>query len=331
MLKDGAGNKKGLRRATVIFWILFLYIIAALIWWFLSLEQQNKTIHEIKKERLTISGQINSVYNAEIAKIEKSRKRETFKYATEGLTFLLLIIFGAIYIYRLVQRQFNLQTQQQNFLMAVTHELKTPISVARLNLETMQKHKLGEAKEKKLLQMTVQETMRLDALINNILISSQLDGDVYKASKEEINFSDLVTDVIHQFKTRYAEKNIFSEIEPEIELKGDPLLLKMLISNLLENANKYAERHTGIICRLKKKESNVQLHIIDEGIGIAANEKKKVFEKFYRSGNEQTRKTQGTGLGLFICKKIAQSHKADISITDNQQGGSIFTVSFNTK
>jgi len=75
----------------------------------------------------------------------------------------------------------------------------------------------------------------------------------------------------------------------------------------------------------------VQLQIIDEGVGIADEEKKKVFEKFYRSGNEQTRKTQGTGLGLFICKKIAQSHKGDITITNNEKGGSNFTVTFNTK
>jgi signal transduction histidine kinase len=324
-------SKKGLRRATIIFWILFLYIIAALIWWFLSLEQQNKTIQELRRDRLTITEQNDSAYGKEITKIKNSRKRETFKYAAEGLTFLLLIIFGAAYIYRLVRRQFKLQIQQQNFVMAVTHELKTPISVARLNLETMQKHKLEETKQKKLLQMTVQETMRLDTLINNILISSQLDGDVYKASKEELNFSDLFSDVIHQFQNRYAEKNIISEIEPEVELKGDPLLLKMLVSNLLENANKYAEKQTGIICRLQKKEHKVQLQIIDEGVGIDDKEKKKVFEKFYRSGSEQTRKTQGTGLGLFICKKIAQSHKADITVTDNEQGGSNFTVTFNPK
>jgi len=324
-------SKKGLRRATIIFWILFLYIIAALIWWFFSLEQQNKTIQELRTDRLTITEQKDLAYDKEITKIKNSRKRETFKYATEGLTFLLLIIFGAAYIYRLVRRQFKLQIQQQNFVMAVTHELKTPISVARLNLETMQKHKLEETKQKKLLQMTVQETMRLDTLINNILISSQLDGDVYKASKEELNFSDLFSDVIHQFQNRYAEKNIISEIEPEVELKGDPLLLKMLVSNLLENANKYAEKQTGIICRLQKKEHKVQLQIIDEGVGIDDKEKKKVFEKFYRSGSEQTRKTQGTGLGLFICKKIAQSHKADITVTDNEQSGSNFTVTFNPK
>ncbi|MFN2438857.1 MAG: sensor histidine kinase, partial [Chitinophagaceae bacterium] len=220
---------------------------------------------------------------------------------------------------------------QQNFVTAVTHELKTPISVARLNLETLQKHKLDESRQKKVLQMTVDETMRLDTLINNILISSQLDGDAYKVSREDLNFSDLVSDVVQQFKNRYAERNIISEIVPEVELKGDSLLLKMLVNNLLENANKYSEKHTAIICRLQKKENNVKLEIIDEGIGITDNEKKKVFEKFYRSGNEQTRKTQGTGLGLFICKKIAQSHKSDIIITDNVQGGTNFTVSFKTK
>jgi signal transduction histidine kinase len=327
----GQESKKGLRRATVIFWILFLYIIAALIWWFLSLEQQNKSIHELRKDRLTVTSQNNAAYNKEVAKIEKSRRRETFKYASEGLTFLLMIIFGAAYIYRLVRRQFKLQLQQQNFVMAVTHELKTPISVARLNLETMQKHKLEESKQKKLLQMTLQETMRLDTLINNILISSQLDGDVYKTSKEELNFSDLLADVIQQFQNRYAEKKIISEIAPEVELRGDPLLLKMLVSNLLENANKYAEKQTSVICCLQKNDRKVQLQIIDEGVGIADKEKKKVFEKFYRSGNEQTRKTQGTGLGLFICKKIAHSHKANITIADNEQGGSNFTVTFNTK
>ncbi len=327
----GQESKKGLRRATVIFWILFLYIIAALIWWFLSLEQQNKSIHELRKDRLIVTSQNNAAYNKEVAKIEKSRRRETFKYASEGLTFLLMIIFGAAYIYRLVRRQFKLQLQQQNFVMAVTHELKTPISVARLNLETMQKHKLEESKQKKLLQMTLQETMRLDTLINNILISSQLDGDVYKTSKEELNFSDLLADVIQQFQNRYAEKKIISEIAPEVELRGDPLLLKMLVSNLLENANKYAEKQTSVICCLQKNDRKVQLQIIDEGVGIADKEKKKVFEKFYRSGNEQTRKTQGTGLGLFICKKIAHSHKANITIADNEQGGSNFTVTFNTK
>ena len=103
-------------------------------------------------------------------------------------------------MYRLVLRQFRVQQQQQNFMMAITHELKTPISVSRLNLETLQRHALDEDKKKKLLQSSLQETMRLDTLINNILVLSQMDAGAYSSTKEELDFCDLVCDVVTQFK-----------------------------------------------------------------------------------------------------------------------------------
>ncbi len=321
-------SRKQLRRATIVFWVLLIYIIAALIWWLISLEQQNKTIHQLQKEQVIFEPEKSSDYNQKISSIENSEKRNSTKYLAEGAAFLFLIFFGAVYIYRLVRRQFQLQLQQQNFVMAVTHELKTPISIARLNLETMQKHQLDAEKQKKLMQMTIQETMRLDTLINNILISSQFDVNAYKTEKEELDFSSLVQDVVKQFGNRYPDKKIITEIEENIDIKGDPLLLKLLLSNLLENANKYAEKTTPIICKLFLQKGNIQLQVIDEGKGIPDDEKKKVFDKFYRVGNEQTRKTQGTGLGLYICKRIAQSHDADITVTDNVAQGSNFTVTF---
>lgn len=321
-------SRKQLRRATIVFWVLLIYIIAALIWWLISLEQQNKTIHQLQKEQVIFEPEKSSDYNQKIGSIENSEKRNSTKYLAEGAAFLFLIFFGAVYIYRLVRRQFQLQLQQQNFVMAVTHELKTPISIARLNLETMQKHQLDAEKQKKLMQMTIQETMRLDTLINNILISSQFDVNAYKTEKEELDFSSLVQDVVKQFGNRYPDKKIITEIEENIDIKGDPLLLKLLLSNLLENANKYAEKTTPIICKLFLHKGNIQLQVIDEGKGIPDDEKKKVFDKFYRVGNEQTRKTQGTGLGLYICKRIAQSHDADITVTDNVAQGSNFTVTF---
>lgn len=320
-------SKKQLRRATIVFWILLLYIIAALVWWLVSLEQQNNTIHQLHKQKIVFEKDTKA-YNQQYNRIENSQRRNSTKYIAEGITFLLLVFFGAVYIYRLVRRQFQLQQQQQNFVMAVTHELKTPISVARLNLQTMQKHQLDEEKQKKLMQMTLQETMRLDTLINNILISSQLDVNSYKTEKEELDFSNLVLDVIAQFSDRYPDRKIETGIPENIDLKGDPLLLKLLVSNLLENANKYSEKFNFITCKLNNEIGNVKLQIIDKGQGIADEEKKKVFDKFYRVGNEQTRKTQGTGLGLYICKKIAQSHGAEITITDNAPQGSNFTVTF---
>lgn len=322
------GNRKSLRRATIVFWVLLLYIIAALIWWLISLEQQNKTIHELKKETLLQQG--SNKASAEWKRISRSQKRDSFKYIAEGVTFLFLILIGAVYIYRLVRRQFQLQQQQQNFVMAVTHELKTPISVARLNLETLKKHQLEEEKRKKLMGVALQETMRLDTLINNILISTQLDGNAYKTAKEELDLSALVKEVLGQFKSRYPEKRVTEEGMAPLLFKGDPLLLKLLVSNLLENANKYSAKETAISCRLQKEGEKVRLQVTDEGIGIEEEEKKKVFKKFYRIGNEQVRRTKGTGLGLYICKKIVQEHGGSITITDNLPQGSTFTVLLNT-
>ena len=103
-------------------------------------------------------------------------KRNKTKYLGEGSIFFLLILVGAAFVYRSVRRQFKMQQQQQNFMMAVTHELKTPISVARLNLETLLKYTLDPEKQKKLIRMTLEETARLNFLTNNILIASQLEG-----------------------------------------------------------------------------------------------------------------------------------------------------------
>jgi two-component system, OmpR family, sensor histidine kinase CiaH len=321
-------NKK-LRRATVFFWILLLYIVAALVWWFVSLERQNAAMYELKKEEITNSAfDKNSLqFKTALEAVEDQQRRNTIKYISEGAIFLLIIIIGAILMYRLVLRQFQVQHQQQNFMMAITHELKTPISVARLNLETLQRHALNEEKQKKLIQSSLQETMRLDTLINNILVLSQIDAGSYPSSKEELDFSDLVSDVLHQFKNRYPDRKLFTEIEQDVDVDADPILLKLLVSNLLENANKYSEKCTAITCKLTKT-NGIKLEVKDEGAGISEEEKKNIFQKFYRIGNEQTRKTQGTGLGLYLCKKIAAYHQADIFVTDNQPRGSIFTVQF---
>jgi two-component system, OmpR family, sensor histidine kinase CiaH len=321
-------SKKGLGLVTLVFWVLLLYIIAALAWWFISLEKQNDALYALKKQQVNQINKSSPIYREQSVLIEKDHAQNTKKYIGEGGTFLLLIIFGAVYIYRLVRRQFRLQQQQQNFMMAITHELKTPITVARLNLETIQKRNLPEEKQKKLMNATMDETLRLDTLINNILISSQLDGNEYRPSNEKILFSEMVLDVLSHFKARYHERVVFANVMPEIILNGDPLLLKLLVSNLLENANKYSPKSKPVNCTLVEESDSIVLEVTDEGIGISDEEKKRVFSKFYRVGNEQTRKKNGTGLGLFICKKIAQAHNAAITINDNPGGGTSFIVSF---
>jgi two-component system, OmpR family, sensor histidine kinase CiaH len=324
-------TKKKLRRATIIYWMLLTYIVAALVWWFISLESQNDQMKEFRILQLdaTIDQNISpGFYNNELKKIERVHQRNKAKYRSEGVFFLVLLSIGALFVYRSVRRQFKVQQQQQNFMMAVTHELKTPISVVRLNLETLQKYTLDAQKQKRLIHTTLEETARLNFLTNNILISSELEGGGYRSSKEELNLSSLLRDRLLDFRNRYPDREFTELIDPDADMKGDPLLLQMLINNLLENAVKYSPKDSDINASLKKNRSFVQLTISDKGIGIPEDEMKKIFDKFYRIGNEATRKTQGTGLGLYLCSKIAIDHNADISVTNNTSGGSTFAVIF---
>jgi len=326
-------SRKKLNLATAIYWMLLLYIIAALIWWFISLSTQNISMRDLKIRELNTTNQkiTNSkFYQQELNKINEEYKRNKFKYLGEGSIFLLLILVGAGFIYRSVRRQFIMQQQQQNFMMAVTHELKTPVSVVRLNLETIQRYTLEPEKQKKLIRMTLEETERLNFLTNNILISSQLEGGGYKLSKEELDLSGLFKDCILDFRNRFPERIFIEEIEPDADVKGDALLLQMMINNLLENAIKYSPKEGQVNAALKKHPGSIELLVMDQGPGIAETEKKKIFSKFYRIGNEATRKTQGTGLGLYLCRIIARDHHADISVTNNNSHGSKFAVNFHT-
>jgi len=310
---------------TAVYWFLLVYIIAALVWWFIELERQNQQMTAIKINSISAN---QPGYQNLLAAINQEKKRHTFQFAMEGITFLGLIMLSAGYVYRALRRQIRLQQQQQNFMMAVTHELKTPIAVSKLNLETLQKHQLDKEKTLKLIGNTLQETNRLNQLANNILVSSQLDGGRYNLTREDIDLSLFLEDTVHDFSQRFPDRNWKTNIEASVELIGDPLLIGILINNLLENAHKYSPKDSSIEARLHTTDDHVVMEFIDEGPGIPDMEKKNIFQQFYRIGNEQTRTTKGTGLGLHLCKKIAADHHGKISIKDNQPKGSNFIVRF---
>jgi two-component system, OmpR family, sensor histidine kinase CiaH len=316
--------KKRIIIITVAYWLLLLYILAALVWWFIALENQTRQMTSYKLSELVKD---DPSYAAKYKSLLNEQQRKTTRNVSEGITFLALIITGAVFMYRAIRRQFALQRQQENFMMAITHELKTPIAIAKLNLETLQKHQLDEQKRQKLISMTLQETNRLNALASNILMSAQLESG-RNVPKEDLNFSDLVKSCLDDFRLRFPEKKWTSSIEEEAELKGDAFLLQIMVNNLLENAVKYSSSGTTVRCVLSSSQDIVQLKVTDEGPGIPHHERHKVFRKFYRLGNEQTRSAKGTGLGLYLCRKIADDHNASIKIEENTPSGSIFIVRF---
>lgn len=318
-------KKRRLAIATTVYWVLLAYIITGLGWWFIELERQNRHMTLYRLQELKMD---DPRYESKVTDILAEQQRKTASYIGEGSTFLLLILVGAIFVYREVRRQIRLQLQQQNFMMAVTHELKTPIAITKLNLETLQKHKLDEDRRQKFITTALQETNRLDTLANNILVASQLEGGDYTRVKEELNLSELVQRSVQDFRRRFPERKWADQIAPGCLLTGDILLLQMLVGNLVENALKYSPPDGTITILLQPENRHVSLTIKDEGPGIPDAEKKKIFDKFYRMGQERTRQTKGTGLGLYLCRKIADDHHATIKVSNNSPVGSIFTVVF---
>ena len=320
-----AYKKRKLTFITFVYWFLLLFIIAAWVWWFISLHTQNDQMRLFKLLQLNKD---DVAYDQKLFLINDEHRRKTAQWISEGITFVIVTLIGAVFVYRAVRKQFLLGKQQQNFMMAITHELKTPIAVINLSLETLQKRKLDEEKQQHLIKTSLQETERLNDLVSNILITSQLESGNYTTDKENINFSELADkcaiDFMHRFPTRTIKKNI----EENIFITGEILLLQLLINNLLDNAQKYSPKNMPVGIELNTTSNKIVLKISDEGGGVSDEEKKKIFDKFYRSGSEAIRKTKGTGLGLYLCRRIAESHKGKIKVTDNKPAGSIFIVEF---
>ena len=125
--------------------------------------------------------------------------------------------------------------------------------------------------------------------------------------------------------------NIQSFIAPDIIISSDHQLITALLTNLIENAIKYSPKDGNITIKLQEQENAVKLIVADEGVGISNEEKDRIFDKFYRIGNEDTRKTKGTGLGLYIVKNIVKLHQGYISVSNNSPKGSIFEIIFPKK
>lgn len=309
--------------------LLFLYVVSAIVFWGFSLQKHSGTIYDLEHEILVTSVDSNESpkeYATRLAKIEEKRSTRTKQYIGEGSTFLIVILIGAAVVYTSFRRSIRLSRQQNNFMLSVTHELKSPIAAMKLNLQTLQRHRLDEEKQDLFLGRCVKEANRLNDLCNNMLLASQMEGRQYKAARENVNLTELLEDSLKDYTGRYPERFDVADFD-ECELVGDKVLLQMAVNNLLENAIKYTPADKPVAVTLNKVDNYAVLRIADNGPGIPDAEKTKIFNKFYRVGNEETRKSKGTGLGLYITRKIVGQHRGKLSVKDNEPHGAIFELS----
>ncbi len=314
-----------LKFVNFIYWIFLTYMIAAFVWWYVSLEKQNNEIAFVKFQSIRLD---DPALTEKVKSIETYEARKTKQYIGEGITFLFLFLWGALYVYRSLLKQLKYSNQQQNFMMAVTHELKTPIAITQLNIETLLKRDLDATQQKMLIENTLKETHRLDALCNNILLASQLDMGQYVSDMQVMDLSSTLQSVLHSFQERFPNRNLILDIDSSVFIQGEPLLIQLLINNLLDNAHKYSPLTSAVNILLKTTSHEIILMIKDNGVGIPEEEREKVFEKFYRIGDESTRTTKGTGLGLYLCKKISAFHHASLQVEPNMPNGSNFILNF---
>ncbi len=308
--------------------LLFVYVVAALFFWGTSLQKQSNRIYA--QEVSILHTQIDSNlypenFSEKLKELQYARSMRTKQYMGEGVTFLLVILIGAGVVYTSFSRSIRLSRQQNNFMLSVTHELKSPLAAVKLNLQTMEKYQLTDEKKKDLLERSIKEANRLNDLCNNMLFASQLEGRQYQPAQELLDLTDLVEDSVDDYAARYPQR-FEEDIESDCKVQGDKVLLQMAINNLLENAIKYTPADKHITIELVKKSNNAIIHVIDEGQGIPDTEKSKIFTKFYRIGSEESRKTKGTGLGLYLTRKIVQYHKGKICVKDNKPKGAVFEI-----
>jgi signal transduction histidine kinase len=248
----------------------------------------------------------------------------------EGTMFITIFLVGAFSLHNSINRQRKLQEQKKNFLLSVTHELKSPLASIKILLETIQKRSLTKEQTQDFIGKSLLDVERLSDMVENMLLASKIENHSYTFPKAQFNLSVLVDSVVNRLQINKCDMQqvINAEIESKIEITGDKFALSSVVTNLIENAIKYSNPCEVVDVKLFSKEDKVYLQVADHGIGIADDEKGRIFERFYRVGSEDTRNTKGTGLGLYIVKQVLDKHEACIKVKDNRPSGSIFEVVF---
>ncbi|MEO9100056.1 MAG: histidine kinase dimerization/phospho-acceptor domain-containing protein, partial [Ginsengibacter sp.] len=234
----------------IFYWFLLAYILAALIFWFLALTRQNNELTQLRLHEVNIH---ETHFIEKVTRIENEKKRKTAQYFGEGIAFLFIILAGAWYSFRIINKQLSQAEKQRNFMLAITHELKTPVAVTKLNLETMKIRKLDFSQQQKLIKSTIEEANRLDNLCNNMLFMSQLDSGGPTLTKERFDLPSLVDNCVEDFMLRFPEREIEFSATEEIIITGDKLLLQLAINNLLDNAIKYSGKEDVVLVKVFKQ------------------------------------------------------------------------------
>lgn len=263
-----------------------------------------------------------SINHTKLRQLEEERFQQRNIWLYQSILLLVLVASGIYGVYYSIDSIYQLNKRQNNFLLSVTHEFKTPIAAIRLMLQTSKNPKVKEEKKAELIENSIQNTFRLEELAENMLVSMQIENDKYQYALSTVDLSEMLNQVIDN---QSIKGEINGAIEPSLTLTGDGFIMRMVANNLIENAFKYSDNQP-IEVNLYMQGTKKVLEVKDIGVGIAKEDYKKIYKKFFRVQDEETRTTKGTGLGLFIVKQAVERHRGKVAVMANKPRGSVFRV-----
>jgi len=314
-------------------------MFSAFTWWAILLNIKNKEIFDARISALKLEMKLEKTYVNEDKFMQDSkylsikRKHDTQQKMIlgEGLVFTISLLIGIWLIVNSTKKELDAAKARKNFLLSISHELKSPLASIKLTFDTLLKRNLEKEMIDKLSQNATKEAVRMERLINDLLLATRLET-LYIPTFEPFDVVELTKTTFQGYKNQYPNSEI--EFDSEIQkliINLDKVGYISILNNLIENAIKYSKDKININITLKKSKDHLVLEVKDKGIGISDIDKKLIFNRFYRSGNEETRNTKGTGLGLYIANQMAKLHDAELSVMDNIPRGSIFKLTLPIK
>jgi signal transduction histidine kinase len=243
-----------------------------------------------------------------------------------GVIFFALLIAGMIVNTSFLIREIRRNEQHDSFINAVTHELKTPIASIRLYLQTLQHRDVDEAQRREFYRLMLDDTDRLMGTVDQVLKAGEA-GHKRQDRRVPVDFSGLVRECVEVARTSHHLPPESLRYEQSVNhgaaagVLGDSEELRAAVSNVLDNAVKYSGDQVDISVRLDTPDEKlVTLSVRDQGVGIPAEELKRIFKRFYRVSNRSLSHVKGTGLGLFIVRAIARKHGGRVFAESEGEG-----------
>jgi len=246
-----------------------------------------------------------------------------------GLILLIGLSFTTSLIFRHLNVQLRITELYDNFIGNVTHELKSPLASIQLYLETLKQREVPPEKRKEFIDFMMKDADRLQSLINSILEISAQEQRKLLQNYHVYNTSSLVKELIEESceKFRVAKDSYQITGDASCEIVASKDALKIVIDNLVDNAVKYSTQQAKIVISVICNPKKVTILFTDLGIGIVANEQKKIFNKFYRIYNKEIPNVKGTGLGLYRVKEIVKAHCGKITVSsEGESKGTTFKI-----